>query len=218
MSRIGIMGGTFNPVHNGHLHIASAAYTQYSLDEIWFMPNHIAAYKSRQSMIRTSDRVAMIQLAIQNIPYFTLNTMEIVRGGKTYTADTLRILHDEHPEHNYYFIIGADSLESFPRWYHPIEILQYAEILVASRGSVDEDKVQALIDETESELHVLDRFHILPCHDASGPRLSTTWVASSRIRECIINGLDTEPMTGQRLSDMLPMSVLQYIYDHNLYA
>lgn len=218
MAKIGIMGGTFNPIHIGHLHIAAEAYAQYQLDAVWFMPNHIAAYKSRQSMLMTEDRVEMIRLAIRDIPYFVLNTMEIDRGGRTYTADTLRILHTMHPEHQYAFILGADSLESFPHWYHPSEILQYADILVAARGDADDTKVLSLIQQTETMLQAAGHFHILPCHREAASQTSTAWVASSRIRACIQNGWDREPMTGQLLSDMLPATVLQYIYEHHLYA
>ncbi len=217
MSRIGIMGGTFNPIHNGHLHIAKAAYTQYHLNYIYFMPNHIPAYKSRAEMIRVEDRVEMVKLAISEYPYFTLNTMEIDRGGKTYTADTLRILHQQGSTDSYFFIIGADSLETFPRWYHPQEIISYAQILVAARKSADDAVLNAMISNMEETLQKAGCFHILHCpreHTAE----NTAWISSSQIRRCISMGLMYEPVSGEAIENILPKSVYAYIKEHQLYA
>lgn len=215
MARIGIMGGTFNPIHNGHLHIADAAFREYALDEIWFMPNHIAAYKSKAEMISAKDRIEMVRLAIEKKPAYSLNTMEIERGGKTYTADTLRILHSRSAGDSYYFIIGADSLETFPRWYHPQEITKYAEVLVAARADADAGALQAMIGHVEEALQVAGRFHIIHC--TLSLDTDTAWIASSRIRQSISRGLEVEPASGQALSELLPKSVYQYIREHQLY-
>lgn len=216
MARIGIMGGTFNPIHNGHLHIADAAFREYSLDEIWFMPNHIPAYKSKAEMISSEDRMHMVRLAIENKPGYILNTMEIERGGKTYTADTLRILHEQDAGNRYYFIIGADSLETFPRWYHPQEITKYAEVLVAARADADEDALRAMIAHVEEALQVQGRFHIIH-HIESASASQTAWIASSRIRQCISMGLNVEPVSGQDLTKLLPPSVYHFIKEQQLY-
>lgn len=217
MARIGIMGGTFNPIHNGHLHIADAAYKEYALDEIWFMPNHIPAYKSKAEMISAWDRMNMVRLAISDKKNYILSTMEIDRGGKTYTADTMRILHEQCSGNQYYFIIGADSLETFPRWYHPQEITQYANILVAARADADESALQAMIGHVEETLQVTDRFHIIHCIEPASST-NTAWIASSAIRKCFAKGMEMEPTSGQPLNKLLPAAVYDYIKEHQLYA
>ena len=217
MARIGIMGGTFNPIHNGHLYIADAAYKEYALDEVWFMPNHIAAYKSKAEMISARDRMNMVRLAISDKKNYILSTMEIDRGGKTYTADTMRILHEQRPQHQYYFIIGADSLESFSWWYHPKEIVLYANVLVAARADVDEVSLRAMIAQVEDKLQVTDCFHIIHSIE-SVSNASTAWIASSAIRKCISMGMETEPTSGQPLTRLLPRDVYHYIKEHQLYA
>lgn len=216
MARIGIMGGTFNPIHNGHLYIADAAYREYTLDEIWFMPNHIPAYKSKAEMISAKDRIKMVELAIADKPHYILNTMEIERGGKTYTADTLRILHEQDARNQYYFIIGSDSLETFPRWYHPQEITKYAEVLVAARADADEKDLQSLIKHVEEALQVTDRIHVIHCMGID-TKTNTAWIASSRIRQCISMGMEIEPASGQPLTEILPLNVYNYIKEQQLY-
>lgn len=217
MAKIGIMGGTFNPIHNGHLHIAEAAYKEYHLDEIYFMPNHIPAYKSRAEMISVNNRIEMVALAIEDFPHFTLNTMEIDRGGKTYTADTLRILCRQKPKNQYYFILGADSLETFPRWYHPQEITACAEILVAAREATDDTALAAIIAHIEETLQVTQRFHILHCNTHMDTE-DTAWISSSQIRHCIAMGWDIEPVSGRPVEQLLPETVYSYIIEHHLYG
>ncbi len=216
MAKIGIMGGTFNPIHNGHLYIARAAYKEYKLNEVHFMPNHIPAYKSRAEMVSTEDRLNMLRLAIRDYPEYVLDTMEIERGGKTYTADTLRILHERQDGNRYYFIIGADSLETFTRWYHPQEIVACADILVAAREDADDSVLAQIIHNVEETLQVKDKFHVIHCKNMTNA-LKTAWIASSRIRKCIAEAVMIEPETGQAIRDMIPEAVYTYIIRHCLY-
>ena len=109
--KIGIMGGTFDPIHNGHLMIAEYAYRQFSLDEVWFLPNGNPPHKDNPDIAKeTKARVEMTALAIEDIPYFKLNTYESERTEKSYSYQTIRHFKEKYPEHEFYFIIGADSL------------------------------------------------------------------------------------------------------------
>lgn len=217
MAKIGIMGGTFNPIHNGHLYIARAAYEEYKLDKVHFMPNHIPAYKSKAEMVSASDRMNMVKLAIKPYPDYILDTMEIDRGGKTYTADTLRILHANGDGNQYSFIIGADSLETFTRWYHPQEILSYADLLVAAREDADESLLNRMIHHTEETLQVAGKIHIIRCRNMAS-KTNTAWIASSQIRKCIALGEEVEPISGQPIRDIIPEAVYDYIKDAHLYT
>ena len=133
MKKIGIMGGTFNPIHAGHIEIADAAYKQFELDEVWFMPNHIPAYKSDKDIISGEHRLNMISLAIKDYSYFKTSDFELKREGKTYSYETFTLLKDEFPDACFYFIMGADSLFYFDKWVHPEIIIDKTDILVASR-------------------------------------------------------------------------------------
>ena len=118
--RIGIMGGTFDPIHMGHLILGEKAYEQFSLDQVLFMPAGNPPHK-RNRAGRASDeqRVEMVRRAINGNPHFALSLIEMNEEGYTYTYRTLENLKKEHPDTDYYFIIGADSLFSFETWMEP---------------------------------------------------------------------------------------------------
>ena len=111
---VGIMGGTFNPVHNGHIAIAKAAHEQFNIPYILVMPSYSPAYKDNSNIVSATHRCNMVSLAIKDYDYMELSTLEIERGGRTYTADTLRLLKDDYDK--IYFIIGADSLFTLNTW------------------------------------------------------------------------------------------------------
>ena len=102
--KIGIMGGTFNPIHNGHIALAKAAYEYCNLDEVWFMPSGISYQKNRSEIVTGEHRLKMTELAIEEYPYFSCSDAEVRREGNTYTADTLRLLCDRYPEYAFFFI------------------------------------------------------------------------------------------------------------------
>ena len=105
MAKIGIMGGTFDPIHNAHLILGRQAWKEYSLDEVWFMPSHIPPHKTDHQITDTNDRCEMVKLAIAEYPYFRFSDFEISRTGNTYTAQTLQLLKEAYPEHTFYFIV-----------------------------------------------------------------------------------------------------------------
>lgn len=119
--KVGIMGGTFDPLHIGHMMAAEAARDTYSLDEVWFMPSHIPPHK-HEAGATGADRLAMVQSAVEGHEAFRILDWEIVRGGVSYTIETVRSLKAKYPGHEFYFIVGADMVEYLPKW-HGIEEL-----------------------------------------------------------------------------------------------
>ena len=146
MAKIGILGGTFDPIHLGHLQMAGESYRQAGLDQVLFMPSKIPPHKQNRNITEEYKRAAMIQLAIRNTPQFIYSGMELEREGFTYTADTLRILQEQNPAHVYYFILGGDSLFQLEQWYHPEEIMGRVEILAISRYGMGQEKIRQQID------------------------------------------------------------------------
>lgn len=143
------MGGTFNPIHFGHLMTGECAYEQFGLDKVLFMPSKTPPHKTIQEHISADDRASMVKLAIEGNPHFAFSGMELERSGVTYTVDTLRELHQMHPDCQYYFIIGADSLFDFAKWREPKEILKLATVLVASRYGIAKEKLKEQADKLE---------------------------------------------------------------------
>ncbi|MCF6515143.1 nicotinate-nucleotide adenylyltransferase [Lactobacillus sp. S2-2] len=115
--RIGILGGTFNPIHNGHLIIANQAYDQLELDKVLFLPDYIPPHVDKKEAISANKRVEMIEKSIENYKQFDIELLEIERKGKSYTYDTIKKLIEINPNVEYYFIIGGDMVDYLPKWY-----------------------------------------------------------------------------------------------------
>ncbi len=133
MAKIGIMGGTFDPIHNGHLLLGRQAYQEYELDEIWFMPSGNPPHKKDHPITDAAVRCDMIQLAIKGEPAFRLSEFEVRRPGNTYTAETLQLLAEEYPQHTFFFIVGADSIYEIEQWNRPELVMARTVLLVAER-------------------------------------------------------------------------------------
>ena len=199
MKKVGIMGGTFNPIHFAHLMLAQKAYEQFELDEIMFLPSRRPAYKELQEVIEEEYRQDMIELAIQDNPHFTINTMEFEREGNTYTSDTLIQLTKANPEVEYYFIVGGDSLFQMECWNRPEIVFSKAHILAAQReDKTDEeilDKVKELKQKYNADIQLLNV-----------PRMN---ISSHMIRNLIKEGKSVE--------HLLPKQVIDYIDVKRLY-
>lgn len=132
MRRIGILGGTFDPPHLGHLIIAEEVRLALGLEEIWFIPSQEPPHKNN-AFTSAVTRVEMVQKAIEGNSYFKLNTIEVDRLGRSYTSDTLKLLKNEHPDDSFYFIIGADMVEYLPKWYNINELLEMVSFVGVKR-------------------------------------------------------------------------------------
>lgn len=199
--KVGILGGTFDPIHNAHLQLGREARNRFGLDKILFMPTGNSYFKTRkgQAVTRAEDRAAMVRLAIAGEPDFFCSDREIRRQGETYTADTLRELSAEHPDALLYFIVGADAIHSMDSWYAPESIFQNAVILAANRNQ----------QVPEEEL-VQDMEQLRQRYGARIYQLNfRSDVSSSEIRRRLEQGM-TEAIP-------VPDAVLDYIQRNHLY-
>ncbi|QDV27346.1 nicotinate-nucleotide adenylyltransferase [Aureliella helgolandensis] len=142
--RVGIFGGTFDPIHLGHLLLAEVAADSLELDEVRFVPAAISPLKTHQRPIDDKHRLEMVRLAIGGNSRFRVDDREIRRGGTSYTVDTLAELRQENPQTEWYFLMGADSLVDFHSWREPERICQLARVIVLSRGGQAAPDMQLL--------------------------------------------------------------------------
>lgn len=135
--KIGIMGGTFDPIHVGHLILGEKAYEQLGLDSVWFMPSGNPPHKkNRRGRASDEERVEMVRRAIDGNSHFELSLIEMNEEGYTYTYRTLETLKEQNPDTDYYFIIGADSLYNFATWMEPKRICHACTVVVATRDHI----------------------------------------------------------------------------------
>lgn len=197
MKKIGILGGTFNPIHNGHLILAQNALEQCSLNEILFIPSGCSYMK--QDVLDAKHRYRMVELAITDNPTFRISSIEVNRSGYSYTCETLQELYKQNPDVRYYYIIGADTLFSMEKWYQPEQIFAQCEILCMVRNGYPMEQLlqkrNELIQKYHAQIQLLEE--------------KTFDISSSEIRARI--------GAGRPVSYFLPDAVLKYITEHQLY-
>jgi nicotinate-nucleotide adenylyltransferase len=145
MKRVGIMGGTFNPIHNGHLFLAEHAYEQAGLDYVLFMPTLNPPHKADMSIATPEHRINMVREAIKSNPHFILSNLELNRPGMTYTSDTLQVLKEIEPDTDFYFIVGGDSLMMMSKWKDPQTVFNLSTIVVGGRELSSKEQVKEQI-------------------------------------------------------------------------
>ena len=143
--RIGLLGGTFNPPHMGHLIIAEQVGKQLGLDAVWFLPAHVPPHKRVKHLAKVEERKKMIQSAIGDNSFFKLDETDLKREGKSYTYDTIKQLKKEHPEKEFYFIIGGDMAESLSEWYRIDELVQMIQFVAVKRKGYSADTDYSVI-------------------------------------------------------------------------
>ena len=196
--KIGIMGGTFNPIHIGHLILAQTALEQFGLDKVLFMPSKNPPHKRNEYILDDEVRAAMVQLAIEDNPYFELSTFEMEREGITYTADTLEQLTTLHPDEEYFFIVGADSLFYIDKWKDPEIILDLCTLVAAVRDQRTrqemEEQIAYLSNQYQATIELLD-----------SPNID---ISSSMIRERAKVGLSVDYYVSTRVADYMAKNSL----------
>ncbi len=197
--KIGIMGGTFNPIHYGHLLLAQAALESLSLDKILFMPSGNSYMKEASRILSGELRGQMVRLALKENPDFIFSDLELQRQGPTYTCDTLAALRAQNPQSRYYFILGEDNLLTIKQWKNPEFILKNCVIAGAVRESDNTSRILDAARLLEKEFQADIR--ILPARRID--------LSSTEIRERLRNG--------HSVRYMLPESVIEYIAENNLY-
>ncbi|WLR49914.1 nicotinate-nucleotide adenylyltransferase [Bacillus tianshenii] len=132
MKRVGIIGGTFDPPHNGHLLIAEEVRSALSLEQIWFMPSNVPPHKERK-VTDSMHRIEMVRRAIGENQHFAMQLIEFERDGRSYTIDTLKLLKQQHPDTEFFFIIGADMVEYLPKWHRIDELMEIVQFVGVKR-------------------------------------------------------------------------------------
>ena len=216
MEKIGIMGGTFNPIHLSHIMIAGRALEYLKLDKILFMPSKLPAHKDNDELVSEKDRNAMVKMAIKDYPGFEFSDYEMKRDGYTYTADTIEHLTHENPDVRYYFILGGDSLAQFEKWHKPEYILEHCALVCAPRIS-DAVGLKGNNEEfIKIAKHLVEKFtrkrdngsvFVPEIHFIPGPLVS---ISSSDVRNHI--------KCGMSITGMVPAGVDGYIAENGLYT
>lgn len=197
--KIGILGGTLNPVHLGHLMIAEEALEQFNLDKVLFMPSGCPPHKDMAQIASNEHRKNMVELAVRGNDSFLFSDFEMKREGIIYTSDTLKLLKKENPYAEYYFIMGADSLLYFDEWHMPEKILEYARIIVADRD-FSSTEVKRYIEMLKA------KYTICSIEFIKTPMIC---ISSSDIRDKVKNGKSVRYLVGE--------DVENYIKEHKLY-
>jgi nicotinate-nucleotide adenylyltransferase len=196
--RLGILGGTFNPPHLGHLLIAQEAYDQVGLDEVLFMPVAAPPHKEVHVDPGAPARLAMVEAAIDGDPRFSACDLEIRRGGPSYTVDTLRGLHATFPGSELTFIVGGDMAASLPTWRDPAEIVALARLAVAEREGARRADILERLATIPGAVERVDFFDL--------PRID---FSSSLVRRRVA--------AGRPITYLVPDRVAGYIAQHGLY-
>ena len=199
-NRIALLGGTFDPVHLGHIALAEAACQQLQVDKVWFIPTQLRYYKKGQAA-EVYDRVAMLSLALAPFSNMEISDVELrKRPEDNYTVNTLRTLTKEYPDTRFVFVIGGDSLEHLSTWRAPEEFLQLATFAAAVREDVDAKRARALIRKYEKDY---------PGADLVLLKMDPVDVSSTEIRE--------SAKTGASMEGLVPEAVERYIRKNRLY-
>lgn len=200
--KIGIMGGTFDPIHKGHLMLADTAYHQFQLDNVWFLPNGNPPHKTQDTIGSTIEqRVEMVRLAIAGDTRYSIELYETTKLTKCYSYETMEHLKKMHPEDEFYFIVGADSLFAFEHWMHPERLVKTCTLLAACRDDINtKDEMQRQIDSLKDKFDAKIELLISPL----------VHVSSSDVRARL--------EAGRSVQDFLPESVAQYIAKEGLYG
>ncbi len=211
--RIGLLGGTFNPIHFGHLHIAEEVLKSCNLDQVWFVPTSQPPHKRLAVEVSFVQRLAMVDAALADCPLLTSCDIEGRRGGISYSVETLLQLRTKYPQHEFYFIMGLDSFQEISSWKDYSRLFELAHIVVTARPGFS-GSLQELLP-----VAIADRF----CYDSDSKNLRCDTgfsliavvhtcrdISSTEIRQQLSMNRD--------ISGQVPQAVISYIKAHNLYS
>jgi nicotinate-nucleotide adenylyltransferase len=192
--RVGILGGTFDPIHLGHLLLAEQAVEEGKLDQVWFIPAAAPPHKPHHTITAAHHRVEMISLAIQDQPRFALSRIELERQGPSYTFHTVTQLVEKHDNCQFFLLIGADMVKDLRNWYKMKEMLQFVQVIGLERPGVDAKGIAAEI------------------------ATQVIWISQgikTNISATMIRHRITQ---GKSVRYLIPTLVHQYLKEHRLYG
>ena len=200
--RIGIIGGSFDPVHIGHLIIAQDAAERLGLSEVVFIPAAVPPHKQHLQRLDSEHRLKMLRLAVESNPIFSVSDLEIRRGGVSYTVDTLMALREVHPDAALLLIVGSDTLVDLHTWHKTEEILELCEVVTFLRPG--EDSLETIAEKIPLPAQQKERLlkNVIDAHRIE--------VSSSEIRKRLEEG--------EGIRYLVPPEVDTYIYEHSLYS
>lgn len=204
----GILGGTFDPIHNGHIQCARYVLQHCQLDEVRLMPCHLPPHRASPG-VSAAQRAAMVELAIANTPGLTLERLELEKNSPSYTVDSLHLLQQADSQHRWYFIIGMDSLCYFSKWKDWQRILHYAHLIVCQRpgySATDGDAAFLLRQYGVSDITALRQQHSGHILLLDNPEFD---ISATQIRTALQQGIST--------NDSLDPAVRNYIQSAQLY-
>ncbi|MEO6710224.1 MAG: nicotinate-nucleotide adenylyltransferase [Planctomycetota bacterium] len=205
LRRIGIFGGSFDPVHVGHLYVASTAQAARALERVVFVPARVPPHKPEQVLASGSDRIAMLEIALRGHPDWTIDALELERAGPSYTIDTLRELRGRyglHPDARLYLLLGSDNLRGFAHWKDVGLLLELALPVVVAREKELEPLIASLGRELpQTQAARLERA-LIACEPLE--------ISSTEIRESLARG--------RVPSESLPAGVAEYIVSRGIYG
>lgn len=194
------MGGTFDPIHNGHLILAEYSRTVFGLEKVLFIPTGKPPHKGERDISSMNYRYDMTLLAINTNPYFYLSSVEIQREGTTYTIDTIKSLQAEYENTEFYFIIGSDSLYNIHKWKDYRELLNLCKFIIAKRPDIEDQRLEDRAKEFNQKYK--DSIYIL-----EAPLID---ISSTKTRDRVRNGLS--------IKYLVPETVEDYIKKNRLYT
>jgi nicotinate-nucleotide adenylyltransferase len=213
--RIGVFGGTFDPIHNGHLKAAAAVGRRFGLDRILFVPSNIPPHKARAGMAPARDRMAMVELAVRGRSRFVASALEIKTGGRSYSIRTLRRIRRLHPRARIFFIVGADAFLEIKIWREWRSVLDESRFIVMTRpgvslaaarrapGAAYADRIRAVgrIERVREDWFSAFRIFLLP--------IDALPISATQIRRRVLEG--------RAIAGLVPAAVARYIREHKLY-
>lgn len=200
MARIGIMGGTFNPIHYGHLLIAENAREQMKLDRVHFIPTGRSPHKQGIQILDGVHRLQMVRLAVADQPAFFADDRELQQDEVSYSYLTVQRMKEEHPMDELFFIMGGDSLRDFKTWYHPEKICSHASIIAAIRDTSGREQLEVYAEELKQLFSA--NVYLIQTPDLS--------VSSSELRRRVVSG--------HSIRYQVPDVVIDYIDRQHLYT
>ncbi len=199
MKKIGVLGGTFDPFHYGHLSIAKSALKEFHLDKIVLLPSNVQPFKIGRKMASPEDRVNMAKIISEEHPDFELLTQEAFSGEISYTYKTMHNMKEQLPDCTFYFILGTDSFLSIESWYESEKLIRENSFIIGERPGYKEEETYRLVNRLRGK------------YNASIGILNNEIleISSTEIKEKIKRGIS--------ISEMVPQSIERYILEHGLY-
>ncbi len=219
-TRLGLLGGSFNPIHNGHLAIAGQVRERLHLDRILFIPSGEPPHKRDGSLAPAKDRYEMVRLAIADNPSFTISDIEVRRTGKSYSIDTIRELQRQHgPSTELHFLIGLDAFLDFPGWKEPQTLLKACRFVVISRPGQSFQSLAKLSMLPELDPHALAQLDSGELNRLDVAIPSSPGIICLPLPPCPISASDIRQRVRGKgsLANVLPPPVESYILQHRLY-